>query len=58
MYRAKWGGLGTLHRRYGGCMKNMRAKPYKSHGEEFANLEFYQARMNNGFEITADRYRK
>jgi len=58
MYRAKWGGLGTLHRRYGGCMKNMRAKPYASHGEEFANLEFYQARMNNGFEITADRYRK
>jgi len=30
VYRSKWGGLGTLHRRYGGCNKQVRAKPYKS----------------------------
>jgi len=58
MYRAKWGGIGTLHRRYGGCLKNMRAKPLMAQSEEFRNMEFYHQAMSNGLEITADRYRK
>ncbi len=58
MYRAKWGGLGTLHRRYGGCLKNMRAKPLKSQTKALRNLEFFHQAMSNGVEITADRYRK
>lgn len=58
MYRAKWASMGTLHRRYGGCLKNMRAKPLKAQSEAFRNLEFFHQAMSNGLEITADRYRK
>ncbi len=58
MYRAKWGGLGTLHRRYGGCLKNMRAKPLMAQSSEYRDMEFYHQAMSNGLEITADRYRK
>ncbi|MCS5588416.1 MAG: sulfur oxidation c-type cytochrome SoxA [Candidatus Thioglobus sp.] len=58
MYRAKWGGLGTLHRRYGGCLKNMRAKPLFAQSEEYRNMEFYHQAMSNGLEITDARYRK
>ena len=58
MYRVKWSGLGTLHRRYGGCLKNMRAKPLAALSEEFRDMELFHASMSNGLEITADRYRK
>jgi sulfur-oxidizing protein SoxA len=58
MYRAKWSGLGTLHRRYGGCLKNMRAKPLKAQTEAFRNMEFFHQAMSNGLEITDARYRK
>jgi len=57
VYRAKWRELGTTHRRYEGCHKNMRAVPYKVQGEEYRNLEFFNAYMNNGIEINAPAYR-
>ena len=41
VYRSKWGGLGTLHRRYGGCNKQVRAKPYKAQSDEYRALESY-----------------
>ncbi|MDB3869387.1 sulfur oxidation c-type cytochrome SoxA [Candidatus Thioglobus sp.] len=58
MYRAKWAGLGTLQRRYGGCLKNMRTKPLSAQSEEMNNLEYFQQAMSNGLEITDARYRK
>lgn len=58
MYRAKWSNLGTLHRRYGGCLKNMRAKPLMAQSEAFRNMEFFHQAMSNGQEITDARYRK
>ncbi len=58
MYRTKWASMGTLHRRYDGCLKNMRAKPLKAQTETFRNMEFFHQAMSNGLEITADRYRK
>ena len=58
MYRAKWGGIGTLHRRYGGCYKNMRAKPLMAQSPEYRDMEFFHQAMSNGLEISADRYRK
>ncbi|CAC9548458.1 Sulfur oxidation cycle carrier protein SoxY-Cys110-persulfide--sulfur compound transferase, SoxA subunit [uncultured Gammaproteobacteria bacterium] len=58
MYRAKWSGMGTLHRRYGGCYKNMRAKPLKAQTETYRNMEFFHQAMSNGLEITDARYRK
>lgn len=58
VFRAKWSELGTLHRRYGGCNKNMRAKPMKAQSEEYRNLEFFQAYMSNGLEINGPGYRE
>ncbi|AZR82606.1 sulfur oxidation c-type cytochrome SoxA [Thiomicrospira sp. S5] len=58
VFRAKWQELGTLHRRYGGCNKNMRAKPFKAQGETYRNLEFFQAYMSNGLEIDGPGYRE
>ncbi len=58
VFRAKWQALGTLHRRYDGCNKNMRAKPMKTQGEEYRNLEFFQAYVSNGLEINGPGYRE
>ena len=58
MYRAKWCSLGTLHRRYGGCYKNMRAKPLMAQSPEYRDMEFFHQAMSNGLEITDARYRK
>jgi sulfur-oxidizing protein SoxA len=58
VYRSKWGGLGTLHRRYGGCNKQVRAKPYKPQGTEYANLEYFETFMSNGLQVNGPGARK
>jgi len=58
VYRSKWGGLGTLHRRYGGCNKNIRAKPFKAQSDEYRALEYFQAVMSNGMELNGPGARK
>ncbi|NQV54403.1 MAG: sulfur oxidation c-type cytochrome SoxA [Rhodospirillales bacterium] len=40
-YRMKWQKMGSLHRRFIGCNKNIRAEPYKRGSEEYTNLELY-----------------
>jgi len=40
-YRLKWQKPGSIHRRFAGCNKNIRAKPYKRGSEEYTNLELY-----------------
>ena len=50
-YRLKWGGLGSIHRRFKGCMKNIRAEPYKPGGPEFMALELYVASRGNGLSV-------
>ena len=50
-YRFKWQGLGSLHRRFSGCMKNIRAKPYKRGSDEFVALEAYLAWRGAGLGI-------
>ncbi len=58
VYRSKWGGLGTLHRRYVGCNKQVRAKPYKPQSTEYADLEFFETYMSNGLELNGPGARK
>jgi sulfur-oxidizing protein SoxA len=58
VYRSKWGGLGTLHRRYGGCNKQVRAKPYPAQSDVYRNLELFQSYMSNGLEINGPGARK
>jgi sulfur-oxidizing protein SoxA len=58
VYRNKWSGMGTLHRRYGGCNKQVRAKPFKSQSDEYKALEYFHTYMSNGLEINAPSQRK
>ena len=48
VYRSKWGGLGTAHRRFGGCNKQVRAKPFKPQSDQYRNLEYFLTYMSNG----------
>jgi sulfur-oxidizing protein SoxA len=48
VYRSKWGGLGTVHRRFGGCNKQVRALPFKAQGPQYRNLEYFMTYMSNG----------
>ncbi len=66
VYRKKWefkgsgplAGLGTLHRRYGGCNKQVRAKPFKAQSPEYVALEYFHTYMSNGIKINAPGVRQ
>lgn len=58
VYRAKWGDMGTLHRRYAGCNKQVRAKPFKAQSDEYKALEYFHTYMSNGIEINGPGSRK
>ncbi len=58
VYRSKWGGLGTVHRRYGGCNKQVRAKPFKAQGKQYKQLEYFHSYMSNGLELNGPGARK
>ena len=58
VYRSKWGGLGTMHRRYGGCNKQVRSKPYKAQSDQYRNLEYFHTYMSNGLEQNGPGARK
>lgn len=50
-YRLKWQGVGSIHRRFSGCMKQVRATPYKRGSDEFVALEVYLASRGAGLSI-------
>jgi sulfur-oxidizing protein SoxA len=58
VYRLKWSGLGTLHRRYGGCNKQVRAMAFKAQSDEYKALEYFHTYMSNGIEVNAPSSRK
>ena len=58
VYRSKWGELGTLHRRFDGCNKNIRATPLPAQGEAYRNLEYFLSYMSNGMELDGPGARK
>ncbi len=58
VYRSSWGELGTLHRRYDGCNKQVRAKSYARQGDEYRALEYFDTYMSNGLEINGPGSRK
>jgi len=57
-YRAKWGSVGTLHRRFRGCNKQVRAKPQKAQSEAYRNLEYYLTRLSNGLSLNGPSSRR
>jgi sulfur-oxidizing protein SoxA len=58
VYRSKWGEMGTLHRRFGGCNKNIRATPLAAQSEAYRNLEYFLSYMSNGLEVNGPGARK
>ncbi len=58
VYRAKWGGLGTPHRRFGGCNAQVRAKSFKAQSDEYKALEYFLTYMSNGLEANGPATRK
>jgi L-cysteine S-thiosulfotransferase len=58
VYRSKWGEMGTLHRRFSGCNKQVRAKPFPAQGEEYRDLEYFLTYMNNGLPLNGPAARK
>ena len=58
VYRSKWGELGTLHRRFDGCNKQVRAEPLPAQGEDYRNLEYFMTYMSNGLEFNGPGARK
>ena len=62
VYRTKWAQsnkpLGTIHRRYGGCNKQVRAKALKPQSDAYVALELYQAYMNTGIPLKVPSQRQ
>ncbi len=56
-YRLKWQKIGSLHRRFRGCNKNVRSTPYKQGADEYTNLELYLSHRSNGLPSEAPSVR-
>ncbi|MGV6840643.1 MAG: sulfur oxidation c-type cytochrome SoxA [Planktomarina sp.] len=56
-YRLKNAKLNSIHGRFKGCMKNVRAEPYKEGGPEFQALELYVAARGNGLSVESPSVR-
>jgi sulfur-oxidizing protein SoxA len=57
-FRLKWQKMGSLHRRFAGCNKNIRAKPYPRGADEYVNLELYVRWRGQGLPIETPSVRK
>ena len=57
-YRLKWQKIGSLHRRFKGCMEQVRAKPYKVGSDEFLALELYLAWRGQGLSVETPAVRQ
>lgn len=67
-YRKKWegspsgnpalAGFGTLQRRYTGCNKQVRAKPFKAQGDEYTALEYFHTYISNGIAVNTPGIRQ
>lgn len=64
-YRNAWSisaddgdGMGSLHRRYDGCNKQVRAKPFPAQSEEYRSLEYFETFMSNGLTLNGPGIRK
>ena len=57
-YRLKWQKMGSLHRRFRGCNKNIRSQPYGYGSDEYLNLETYLAWRGRGLPVEGPSVRK
>ena len=57
-YRLKWQKIGSLHRRFKGCMSQVRAQPYKVGSDEFLALELYVNWRGQGLPVETPAVRQ
>jgi len=58
VYRSKLGEMISLHQRFAGCVRDVRAKPFALQSTEFRNLEYFLSYMSNGLEANGPGARK
>jgi sulfur-oxidizing protein SoxA len=58
VYRGAWEALGSLHKRYAECNRNVRAKPFAFQSLEYRNLEFFESLMSGDLAINGPSSRK
>jgi sulfur-oxidizing protein SoxA len=58
VYRSKLGGLISLHGRFYGCIRDVRAKPFAQQSPEYRNLEYFLTYMSNGLVVNGPGARK
>jgi sulfur-oxidizing protein SoxA len=58
VYRSKLGAMITLHQRFAGCVRDVRAKPFDLQSRVYRNLEYFLSYMSNGLELNGPGARK
>jgi sulfur-oxidizing protein SoxA len=58
VYRSKLGRVISLHERFSGCVRDVRANPFALQSREFIDLEYFLTYMSNGFEVNGPGSRK
>lgn len=58
VYRLKWGEMGSLHRRFIGCLEQIRAPLEEPQSEAFRNLEYFLSVLSNGIPSNGPSVRK
>ena len=58
VYRAKWGEIGTLQKRFSECNTQVRAKSLEPQSIEYRNLEYFLSYMSNGLLLNGPATRR
>lgn len=58
VYRSKLGKMISLHSRFYGCVRDVRARPYAEQSLEYRNLEYFLTYMSNGLPVNGPGARK
>ena len=58
VYRSKLGRMLSLHGRFYGCVRDVRARPFEEQSPEFRNLEYFLTYMSNGLPVNGPGARK
>jgi sulfur-oxidizing protein SoxA len=58
VYRSKLGKVISLHSRFYGCIRDVRAKPFEEQSIEYRNLEYFLTYMSNGLAVNGPGARK
>jgi sulfur-oxidizing protein SoxA len=58
VYRAKWGEIGTLQKRFAECNVQVFSKPLEAQSIEYRNLEYFLTYMSNGMELNGPATRR